>query len=207
MICVRDNRLARSGYPMFSRSTIVACVAIVAVMFAAAYVWAPFHALDSLGRAVRNGDRDALAASVDFPAVRENLRNGFVAHISKRAADDRALEKNPLIGLALSFVPTLVNSVVDAVVTPDGIIRLLSRPLGRAGGPVGAAKRKWNRSWHFVDVGHFAVEYYQADNPALVFGLVFERQGVLTWRLVELDLPEDEIMRRLDKVGGSDKRA
>jgi hypothetical protein len=191
-----------------NRRDIVIAAAVVLALFVAVYAWAPFHAIDSLGQAVRNRDPDALSALVDFPAVRQNLRDGFVAHLTKRAADDRALEKNPLIGLALMFVPALVNSVVDTVVTPDGIIRLLSRPLGDpARGAGGFHRKKWSRSWHFLDLDHFRAEYSEADNPALVFGLVFERRGVFTWRLVRLDLPEDEIMRRLDKAGGkSDDR-
>jgi DUF2939 family protein len=186
-----------------NRRDIVIAAAAVLALFVAVYVWAPFHAIDSLGEAVRNRDRDQLSALVDFPSVRQNLKDGFVAHLSKRAADDRALEKNPLMGLALMFVPTLVNSVVDTVITPDGVIQLLSRPLGdSARGAGDFPKKKWNRSWRFIDLDHFRAEYSEADNPALVFGLVFEQRGVFTWLLVRLDLPEDEIMRRLDRVGG-----
>jgi hypothetical protein len=186
-----------------NRRDIVIAGAAVLALFVAVYTWAPFHAIDSLGQAVRNGNPDQLSALVDFPSVRQNLKDGFVAHLTKRAADDRALEKNPLIGLALMFVPVLVNSVVDSVVTPDGIIRLLSRPLGA---PAGSARdfprKKWNRSWRFIDLDHLRAEYSEADNPSIVFGLVFERRGVFTWLLVRLDLPEDEIMRRLDRMGG-----
>jgi len=172
-------------------------VAIVLAAFFAAYVWSPFRAAAALGQAVRDGDRDSLSIQVDFPSVRESLKDQFVAQLV-RQTDNKAFKKNPLIGLALMFLPTIANRIVDAVVTPDGIIALLSRPMGGRSGR-GQGKTKWNHNWHFIDLGHFKTEYSEANEPSITFGLLFERRGIFTWKLVRLDVPTDELAKRMEQ--------
>jgi hypothetical protein len=178
---------------------IVAAVAIA--LLVGAYVWSPFRAMDALGHAVRNRDRDSLAALVDFPSVRENLKTGFAARMEKRAGESR----NPLASLAFLFAPTVIGPIVDAIVTPDGIVLLLSRPFDDREGTPGHPKKKWNYGWHFVDLSHFKAEYSEAGDPGVVFGFLFERRGLFSWQLVRLDLPEDEIARRIEGSGDTSK--
>jgi len=182
------------------RRIVAIAVAIVLVAFVATYIWSPFHAAAALGQAVRNGDRDALSIQVDFPAVRASLKDQFVAQLARRAAGNKAFKKNPLIGLALMFLPTIVDRIVDAVVTPDGVIAILSRPMGGPGAH-GQAKTKWNHSWHFIDLDHFKTEYSEAEDPSIAFGLLFERRGLFAWKLARLDVPADELAKRIEQSG------
>src|SRR5690348_5674546 len=115
---------------MVSERIIAIVAAIALAAFVGAYVWSPFHAVETLGSAVRNRDRDALSVTVDFPAVRAGLKDQFAAKLASETTHDKAIAKNPLIGLALAFIPAIVDRIVDAVVTPDGIILLLSHPMG-----------------------------------------------------------------------------
>ena len=188
---------------MPSRRLVLFLATAVLPLFIAVYVWSEFRAVTSLGEAVRNRDRDALSALVDFPAVRESLKSQIGAQLAQRAAGNKPV-KNPLIALVLTVLPTIVNPLVDAVVTPDGIIALLSQPMGDHASSVGHSKTKWTHSWRFVDLNHFRTEYREANDPKIVFGLVFERQGPFTWKVVRLDVPADELAKRLGKSDEND---
>jgi hypothetical protein len=178
--------------------------AALAVLVVAAYFASPFFALGSLSRAVRAGDRDKLSVLVDFPAVRTSLKDQFSALVAQRANDREEFKKNPFAQLVLMLVPVILDKVVDAIVTPDGIAELLARPIGNRPERDGEKKKRWNRSWSFVDFDHFRAQYTDPDDPRIVFGLVFERRGLLSWKLARLDLPSDELTKRFEGAHGSE---
>jgi hypothetical protein len=190
---------------MNTSQRLVAIGAGVAVLLlVAAYFSSPFLALDSLSRAVRTGDRDRLSLLVDFPAVRTNLKDQFSALVAQRAGNRQEFKKNPLAGLVLMLVPVILDKVVDAIVTPDGIVELLSRPIGDHTKEPRESRKHWNRSWSFVDFDHFRAQYTDPDVPSAVFGLVFERRSLFSWKLTRLDLPTDELTRRFEGASGSE---
>ncbi len=181
--------------------------AALAAVFVAFYLASPFFALNSLSRAVRAGDRDKLSVLVDFPAVRTSLKDQFSALVARRTSDHEEFKKNPLAGFVLMLVPVILDKIVEVIVTPDGIAELLARPIGdHPKGPHHGGKR-WNRSWSFIDLDHFKAEYSDPDDPHTVFGLVFERHGLLTWKLARLDLPSDELTKRFEGAGESEGEA
>lgn len=183
----------------------IAIAASIAALALVAYMSSPFLALDRLSRAVREGDRDKLSVLVDFPAVRSSLKDQFSARIARRASDRQELDKNPVAGLVLMLVPVILDKIVDAIVTPDGLVELLARPIGDRPEASDGKKKRWNRSWSFVDLDHFKVEYIDPDHPRIVFGLLFEERGFLSWKLVRLDLPGDELTRRFQGAGESSR--
>src|SRR5690349_309413 len=157
-----------------SAQRLAAIVAIAAaVVFLTAYFATPFLVLDRLSRAVRARDRDQLAELVDFPKVRTNLKDQFAQTIARRADEHRDLERNPLAGLVLTLVPVILDKVVDAIVTPDGVVAILQRPIGDGAEHDKSRKKRWNRSWSFTGIDHFRATYSDPDDPRLVFGLVF----------------------------------
>lgn len=172
--------------------------ALLAVL-TAVYVVSPFITLSELAKAVRDDDRDRLSVLVDFPAVRTGLKEQFAALIARRASDNQDLAKNPFGSLVLMLVPKILDTIVDGIVTPDGIAILLARPLeagtpGNHGSHIDPGDR-FTRSWSFIGLDGFKVEYRSVRDPEVVFGLVFELRG-LSWKLVRLDLPDDELSRR-----------
>lgn len=184
--------------PRTARNAIAIGVGVVVVAFVAAYLSSPFLALDSLSNAVRTGDRDKLSVLVDFPAVRTSLKDQFSALIAKRANDRQELKKNPFAGFVLMLVPVILDKVVDATVTPDGIAELLARPIDDHPKEPRDKQKRWNRSWSFIDFDHFRARYTDPDDAGIVFGLVFERRRLFSWKLVRIDLPGDELERRFE---------
>lgn len=190
-----------------ARSIIAIGVGVALALFVAAYFSAPFFALDSLSRAVRAGDRDKLSVLVDFPSVRSSLRDQFSALVAKRASDREEVEKNPFAGLVLMLVPVILDKVLDVIVTPDGVAELLARPIGDHPNESPERKKPWNRSWSFVGLEHFKAQYTDPDDSRVVFGLVFERHGLFSWKLSRLDLPGDELTRRFQGAASRGENA
>ena len=186
-----------------TRTSLAIGVGAIVILLIGLYLYSPFLALDRLGHAVRTGDRDQLSTLVDFPAVRTGLKDQFSGLIEKRVGEDREVKHNPIASFVLTLVPLVLDKVVDAIVTPDGIAELLRRPIGDHSQAAHGRSKKWNRSWSFVDLVHFKAAFSDPDDPRIVFGLLFEERGFFSWRLVRLDLPGDELARRFQGAGES----
>lgn len=89
----------------------------------AAYLWAsPYRFLRALQGAILEGDRARLERMVDFPRVREGLKSQIQAQLLKEAG--QAGEQNPFAGLAYLLVAGMVDPLVDALISPEGLAAL-----------------------------------------------------------------------------------
>jgi hypothetical protein len=190
------------------KSKLWAGVAIGAVLLALIwYVISPFQAFASLAEAARVGDRGKLEALVDFPAVRQSLKQQLNTRLSTALSSDRALSQGPFGALGALLGPTVVDQVVDAAVTPDGvaaIVRSGRAPLadvavGKTALPPPAevappataeaaptAKKKTR--FAYSDLNHVRATTLSSDTAKTPLTWVLERRG-LGWKLVRIELP------------------
>lgn len=182
-------------------------VAIAVIVLAAIwYVVSPFQAFAGLAEAARVGDRNKLEQGVDFPAVREGLKAQLNARLVTAIGADKALSDGPFGALGALLGPTVVDQVVDAAVTPDGvaaIIRSGKAPLsdvapGKSALPPPAetappaveegppAKRRTR--FAYTDLNHVRATTYSTDADRTPLSWVLERRG-LGWKLVRIELP------------------
>lgn len=188
------------------KSKLWAGLAVAAVVLAALwYLLSPFQAFASLAEAARVGDRDKLEAGVDFPAVREGLKDQLNARLTTALSTDRSLANGPFGALGALLGPTVVDQVVDAAVTPDGvaaIIRSGKAPLsdikpGKAAlpppeetappAPESAPPKKKTR-FAYADLNHVRATTLSNDSSRTPLTWVLERRG-LGWKLVRIELP------------------
>ncbi len=193
--------------PRNNRSLVLAGAGAFVAVLVAVYFLSPFFAARSLASAVRSHDADAISVRVDFPAVRSSLKDQFTAAFAKHMAEDKDLQDNPFAGLAVIVVSFVVDKAVDSIVTPDGLAAALERPIEPERATATGTKERWDWSWSFVDLGHFKSVYSKSDDPSIKFGLLFERRGTFTWKLVRLDLPLDEIVKRGQQVEQHEQRS
>lgn len=159
-------------------------IAVLVLVAAAGWFYAsPWLAMSGLRNAAMARDADGLDRRVDFPALRESLKGQLQAEISREA---RQRGDDPIAGVGALLAGTLVGSVVDRVVTPDGVANLLEtgqltpRTPGQS-----EPEAEWQVSRD--GLGRFTATPKSSDGkPAPV--LHFERQG-LSWRLVGVDVP------------------
>ena len=97
----------------------------VALLLVALYLASPLYALSQLRAACETHDRDRLETLVDFPAVRTDLKAQVSAMVLTQLGQDQILKCNPFAALGAVLAPAIIDQLIDAYVTPDGITALL----------------------------------------------------------------------------------
>lgn len=98
--------------------------AIAAVLVAAvAWYSTPYIALYSIHRAVERDDADAVSQYVDFPVLRENIREIVMARMAEVAPLPEG--GGALASLGQALAQGVANQMVDQLVSPTGVMLLM----------------------------------------------------------------------------------
>ena len=115
----------RSGGRPYGRWLLIA-VAVAVLLYGAS----PYYAFWRFTVALRAGDRNQLEQMVDFGSLRKSLKEQLRAKIAPPRADkpqDR--KKDGIFGaLSAGFGPRLIDTLVEAYVTPEGLAAFLVNP-------------------------------------------------------------------------------
>jgi hypothetical protein len=163
---------------------------IICIVLLLVYAASPYVAFWRFTVALRSGDTAALNAQVDFPAVRKSLKAQLVAYFSPEKTGEKHIKNKRLAGLVTALRPTLIDALVDAYVTPDGLAALIADPnaVKRMRAPQSA-----QQSHAFKSVDWSKVRYAFFTSPRV---FVVDREGIklrlrftgFGWRLNKLDL-------------------
>ena len=178
---------------------------IVAVVAVGAVAWAasPVLAGQALIRAAKAGDEEGLRRLVDFPSLRQSLKDEFNAELATRMRRDPRLAESGLGGLGMILAPMLLSGAVDAVVTPEGVASMVRT--GEAPDPTDRTAPKTaeedgreaddgddiHQSWGYRDLNTFAITLTRRDEPNQHLALLMERRGAFAWKLAAVDLQTD----------------
>jgi Protein of unknown function (DUF2939) len=83
------------------------------------YGVSPYFSFWRFTAALRSGDSAALSSRMDFPAIRASLKKQLVARFAQGTATHKWWN---------NLGPTLIDTIIDAYVTPEGIATLISNP-------------------------------------------------------------------------------
>ena len=108
----------------FARPLIIALLVIVVVAVLGYGYASPYLALNRLKRAADERDTQTVSEYVDYPALRESLKEQ-IAGLLTRKIQARA-NGNPLAALGAMIGVALIGPLVDAYATPDGVAALLN---------------------------------------------------------------------------------
>ena len=104
---------------------LIVTVLVIVVVAVLGYGYAsPYLALDRLKRAADERDAQTVSEYVDYPALRESLKDQ-IAGLLTRKIQARA-NGNPLAALGAMIGVALIGPLVDAYATPDGVAALLN---------------------------------------------------------------------------------
>ncbi len=109
--------------PSFARRLKWPLIAVLALL--ALYVVSPYYSFWRFTEALKAGDQKRFEAMVDFRAVRESLKTQLKGKLAEGRANEPKKEKS-LLGLSDQFAPRLIDTLVDAYVTPSGLAALLA---------------------------------------------------------------------------------
>lgn len=178
------------------KSLIVGVAAGAFVLFALAWAAAPVLAAQALIRAAKAGDEKTLERLVDFPALRESLKDELNAELSARMRRDSRLADSGLEGLGMILAPMLLSGAVDAVVTPEVVARMVTTaeapdPTVRdQPEPTDAIDdgEDIHQAWGYRDLNAFAVTLTDRDHPDQRLALILDRRGLFEWKLAAVDI-------------------
>jgi hypothetical protein len=175
------------------RHRIVAAGAIAALLLVAITAWAsPYWELRQLRAAAGRHDGDAVSAHVDFPALRDSVKTQLAATVHRELGGTSG-ETNPIAGFGQAVALAFLDPMVDALVSPAGVIAMLEN------GKVNLAKRRTPaESEHQAQKDadgkpKYAVGYRSWDTFVLTWtasdgSLVFKRHGLWGWKLSGIEL-------------------
>jgi len=94
-------------------------LALICILLLLLYGASPYFSFWRFTEALRSGDSAALSSRMDFPAIRASLKKQLVARFAKKATTNKWWG---------NLGPTLIDAIVDAYVSPEGIASLISNP-------------------------------------------------------------------------------
>ena len=153
---------------------------IVSIVLLVVYGASPYFSFWRFTASVRSRDATAISSHVDFPAVRASLKKQLVTHFASRTNSHKRWG---------NLGPTLIDAIIDAYVTPQGIAALLSNPEA-------LKNLKSPREFHFefgknldllkMKYGFFnGPRSFVVDHDGIKLTFHFTRSG---WQLHDLDL-------------------
>jgi len=149
---MRRKPASRLDHGMRNSRILLASAILLAALLAAWYFLSPFLLLRSLSTAVKNDDRDAIATDVDFPAVRDGLKQQLDSYIETRVAGPR--KRDPFARLLLSLAPSIGGQVIDAVVTPDGVATILRQHTSQTSSGGTSRPSLWRGKFAWIGPDH-----------------------------------------------------
>ena len=157
---------------------LVRWIALVCFVLLLIYGASPYLSFWRFAAALRSGDSAAISSHVDFPTIRASLKKQLVARFSRFSTDHKRLNK---------LGPTLIDALVDAYATPDGIAALISNPSALSD------LRPPQKIANSTGVDWSKIKYAFFTGPRT---FVVHREGIklqfrfspLRWRLDDLDL-------------------
>lgn len=175
----------------------------VTLVLAAAYVLSPLHAAWTIREAIITGDSATLAARIDWPRVRETLRQSMTAMADPQPVTTLAsTAPTPPRGLWSRFKRyasrRAVDRVVDTYVTPQRLPQLFtygttyrnvtaSEPEHTLDNLPARVREFWSRvrRAEFKTLTAFELEMQDRNDPTRHFTGLIELQR-LSWKLTEL---------------------
>ena len=184
-----------------SKKLQVSIIAIVLLIFAFVYT-SPYLAIYQIRQALKNEDSAALAAYVDFPSVRQGIKDPLNTELVKKSPEHAQASEG---GFA-AFGALLASSMVDVMVSLQGIAMLLQGKKLKESLPfqtqpeqseqqqtqAGAqAKEKLSYRGKYQSFNRFVVQI-QYPYPKPPVTVTMQRQG-LSWKVTQIVLPIEQL--------------
>ncbi|MDD2545692.1 MAG: DUF2939 domain-containing protein [Burkholderiaceae bacterium] len=177
-----------------------ATLAATALIAVGGYWWgSPYLALRDLQQAAQAQDATRFNAGVDYPALRASLKE----QTGQRVSDALGSPDNAggLAGLGARLAQGMASPVIDGLVRPDVVMRVLQegglRPRGAHAEPAPAtdtpppaAAPRWTAVREDANtLVAYAADPQQPNTAPQGLGLVLRRTGFADWKLAAVRLP------------------
>jgi hypothetical protein len=153
----------------------------------------PYVTVSAIKAGIVEQDSEKLSENIEFPALRQNLKDQLNAAMMKKTAAE--LKGNPFAALATAFATKMVDGIVDSFVTPSGLAALMEGKKPSKNGSEGntAPPNKEslfkNARFSYDSTSKFSIWVPNDKGEEVRF--ILQRDG-LSWKLVNLVIPINE---------------
>lgn len=173
----------------------IAVVAVVAGLALSSYA-SPYWTLHRMKTAIADRDAERFSGYIDFPALRESVKGQMMVMMNGRMAGS-GMDDNPFAGLGRMMGAALIGPMVDAAVSPAGVIAMFesgkAQPLPRP--EEGRTEQGMPAAGGKTDTPDYAVDYESWNKIAVskrgedTGRFILKRTGLWSWQLAALELP------------------
>ena len=153
----------------------------------------PYLTVSAIKSGIVEQDSEKLAEYIEFPSLRQNLKEQLNAAMMKNAATE--LKDNPYAALATVLASKMADGLVDSFVTPSGLAILMEGQNPSKNGDSGdtAPPKKdelfKNARYSYDSMSKFSI--WVPDDKGKESRFVLQRDG-LYWKLVNIVIPIEE---------------
>lgn len=154
------------------------------IILAIGYIAAgPYLALSGIKVALENNDSVKLQTHIDFQVLKQNLKDQINASAFQSSMGDA---NSPFSALAAGIVTTITDKVIDAMVTPSGIMAALSNK-GFEGSVFDKEHKLFKDATISFDSHDMASIWVPVENSENA-RFVLKREGI-DWKLINIIVP------------------
>lgn len=178
-----------------SKKLIWGIIAILVVMGGYFYA-SPYLVLNSIKNAAQAGDTEKVSAYIDYPSVRQSFKDQVNAHMVK---DMASKETNGWEALGAMMASAMVDKMVDAVITPEGMTLLLQgkdfkeslKPIEQQSKQdTEVTDKKTEFSTRYLSLNIFEATLKNTENTKQL-KIILERDG-LSWKVKKFVVPMND---------------
>jgi hypothetical protein len=163
--------------------------AIAVAAFCVWFYFTPHLAVNAMKSAADARDAVKFSQHINRPALRDSLRSALSAKLVGESSGGR--NADPVAALGASMAAAFIDPAIDKLMSPEGLAMLM------AGGPEPPSKRNrkspdpianLDTSMAYESFNSFVVTIREKVNKGDAIGLVFNRDGVFSWKLAAVRL-------------------
>jgi hypothetical protein len=161
--------------------------------------FSPHLTVYQMKSAIKNHDADAFSEHVDFPALRENFKGQMMAFMNKELSTPE-MKQNPFAGFGQAMAVALIGPMIDAMITPAGVIVMMengnTKPIQAKSNdptPNDSTGQSVPPKYSISYQGWSRVVARPKDQEQDVGSFIFKRQGLWSWKLSAVNLPESAL--------------
>jgi hypothetical protein len=173
----------------------------VLLLFFSACLWVtPYRTIVAISNALIDRDSQELSRHVDFPALKQGLKDQGNAFLLKEDPPDS--QRNVFSSLGKMIGSKVIPKIIDFAITPEGMIAMMDEAAG-----LHDRREKLNSWWRRTSAPFIQARYGYDSLSTFSYWLPTEdgeiqfilcRSG-LQWRLVNAVIPPDLLKRRFTR--------
>jgi len=165
------------------------------VIFAIYLYASPYLVLNNIKNAAQQGDADKLSGYIDFPSVKQSMKDQVkAAMVEELAASD---EQDGFEALGTMLAAAMIDPLIDGLVTPDGVALMLQgqkldfdlnndKPKDKPK----AKNKDIDYKAGYLSFNRFKVQIIDADDPNESLDVIMHRDW-LSWKVTRINFSLD----------------